>query len=87
MKFSKQLRFILYSVSLEAIHCLYYDLVSITENLSVEDGNMYETHSPMCAICCGISEAQQHIDNSDSINIGTYQGSLQKTLEQRFEEM
>ena len=34
----------------------------------------------MCAICCGISKAQQHIDNSDNINtcIGTYQGSLQK---------
>ena len=67
----------------------FYDLVSITGNLSVEDGTMYETHSPMCAICCCISKAQQHIDDSDNINtrIGTYQGSLQKTLEQRLEDV
>ena len=26
-------------------HCLFYDLISITGNLSVVDGNMYQTHS------------------------------------------
>ena len=46
MKFSKQLRFIFYLVSLEAIYCLFYDFVSITGNLSVADLEICMKHIP-----------------------------------------